>query len=728
MDEAQIAAVAEYNMSQRKDNGPEGERAALDIENIITPEHLKMISSASGGFSFRPDPKLEQQFWQTGEFHSGYTNMNTKVIYYNPLHTTGVPLETLQEMARKNGVKEEKIATIKAINPWTPQEARGFLYHEAGHHSPEAIELQDKMTNNLKHVPIPESYKGDKQSEARFYGAVHSNVNNAVADIWLESFMGRKPYNVINKDITALNTESQPPQSYKGWSKPQQLLQAILRHRYQPDPNIKDKLDPDAYKSFQKINESGALKTVMDWRAFGYLAKENDRKAAMERKFLAYKEVFLPEYLKLMVAELEKRKEQKKQQKKGGGQSEQGQQGQEEPDQRGNNNRSSDVPLSKEEEQEIINQILGELEEAGKEMGSKAQSEEEKNKIEGAIKEIKDKIEQRHKGGDETNKPSLDEKPGEDLGADRLAERAEAMRQKDKERSQRGQAEAMQVRQESIQKWDKTKEHYKAEIESTASTLAEIFLDDRRKKIEYLRRQGEIVPGLEFEHVNAILSGDLDPQTRMELIRNLEFLQTQLEFIVDTSGSMTGEKIEKSIDTTVIITEGFKKTLEDLDAEGLIIPDDEKPFQIGVTKYSDTPERVTKLEDPLNDHKEVTIIEKLSEVGGGTEETGAFKQVYEQLKLNSGNVIKIIIVFTDGQGNREGVAPIMQQVERDNQVVFLVIGFGNSKEDADAIVDSYLVPLKEKNQNIFGFATDKPETALPYALDFLKREVGKRRS
>lgn len=726
MDEAQKARLAEYQMSQQNDeikNRPEAGGEVLDIQKVLSPEHLKMISSASGGFSFRPDPKLEQQFWQSGEFHSGYTNMNTKVIYYNPLHATGVPVETLQAMARKNGVPEEKIAEIKGINPWTANEARGFMYHEAGHHSPEAIELQDKMMDNLKRVPVPEAYKGDKQSEARFYGAVHSNVNNAVADIWLESFMGRKPYNVINKDITALNTEHEPPQSYKNWSKPQQLLQAILRHRYQPDPSIKDKMDPDVYKSFQRLNDSGALKAVMDWRAFGYLAKEGDRKQAMERKFLAYKEVFLPEYLKLMVAELEKRKEQKKQQKKG-------EKGQGQPQQgEGGGGPSQDVPLTKEEEQELIEQVLGELEEAGKEMGSKAPSQEEKDKIDQTIKEIKGKIDQRHKDLEEgkTPKPDQGDGPKEDRGAERLSERAEAMRQKDKERSQRGLAESMQVRQESIKKWDTIKERYKPEIESTSSTLAEIFLDDRRKKIEYLRRQGEVVPGLEFEHVNAILSGDLDPQTKMELVRNLEFLQTQLEFIVDTSGSMSGDKIEKSIDTTVIITEGFKKTLEDLDAEGLIIPDDEKPFQIGVTKYSTEPERVTKLEDPLDDRKEVTIIDKLSEVGGGTEESGAFKEVYEQLRLNTGNVIKIIVVFTDGQGNREGVAPIMKQIEDDNQVVFLVVGFGDNKEDADAIVDSYLAPLKDKNQNVFGFATDKPETALPYALEFLKREVNKRR-
>lgn len=724
MDEAQKARLAEYQMAEQKEpNNPEG-REPLDIDRVVSPEHLKMISSASGGFSFRPDPKLEQQFWQSGEFHSGYTNMDTKVIYYNPLHATGVPKETLQEMAKKNGVPEDKVAEIKGIQPWNPNEARGFMYHEAGHHAPEAIQLQDKMMDNLKRVPVPEAYKGDPKSETQFYSAVHSNVNNAVADIWLESFMGRKPYNVINKDITALNTEHEPPQTYKSWSKPQQLLQSILRHRYQPDPTIKDKLDPDVYKSFQRLNDSGALKAVMDWRAFGYLAKEGDRKQAMDRKFLAYKEVFLPEYLKLMVAELEKRKKKKQQQK--------GQQGEKGKPQQGEAGSapSQDVPLTKEEEQELVNQILKELEEAGKEYGSKAPSQGEQEKIKGAIDQIRAALEQRDKDLKEGKgpQPLPPGEPKEDRGADKLAERAEALRQKEKERSERGMASAMQVKQESIQKWDRIKEKYKVEIESTASTLAEIFLDDRRKKIEYLRRQGEVVPGLEFEHVSALLSGELDPDTRMELVRNLQFLQTQLEFIQDTSGSMSGDKLDKSIETTVIIVEGFKKTLEDLEAEGLLFPDEEKPFQIGVTKYSDAPERVTKLEEPLDDKKEVTIIDKLSEVGGGTEETGAFKEVYEKLTLNAENVIKIIVVFTDGQGNREGVAPIMQQIEQDDQVVFLIVGFGDSQEAANSIIDSYLAPLKDKNKNVFGFATDKPETALPYALEFLKREVAKRRT
>ena len=39
------------------------------------------------------------------------------------------------------------------------------------------------MLDNLKNVPIPEAYKGDKHAEQRFLGAVHGNVNNAVADV-----------------------------------------------------------------------------------------------------------------------------------------------------------------------------------------------------------------------------------------------------------------------------------------------------------------------------------------------------------------------------------------------------------------------------------------------------------------------------------------------------------------------------------------------------------------
>jgi uncharacterized protein with von Willebrand factor type A (vWA) domain len=212
----------------------------------------------------------------------------------------------------------------------------------------------------------------------------------------------------------------------------------------------------------------------------------------------------------------------------------------------------------------------------------------------------------------------------------------------------------------------------------------------------------------------------------MRTVENPEFLETEMEWIVDTSGSMSGAKIERSVELLVIVSEAFKRVRETLDAENLV-SEKEDPFRVGVTKFSSSPERVTKLTEPINDRKEVIIIDKVSEVGGGTEETGAISEVYRELRLGKKNVIKIICVLTDGEGNKDGVAPIIQQVENDKEVIFLAVGLGDSKEDAQAIVDTYVSPLKNAESNVSGFAVEKPEESLPLVLEFLRKEVNKRK-
>jgi hypothetical protein len=698
----------EYEMATKDDPTPEGDRSAdlqheeksfvpLDIERVLSLEHLRMISQASGGFTFAADPRLEQEFWATGVLKSGYTNLHTRVIYYNPIHAKGVTKAQIVETFVSAG-KPVDTSKVRGIPPWTAKEARGFFYHEAGHHAPEVIGLQDKMTNNMRAVPIPKEFQGNPKLEKKFYGVLHSNVNNAVADVWDEAFMGRKPYNLIAKDIKDLNTPDESIETYKNMAVPMQFLQAVLRERFTPDTDLETKMDPEAFKSVCRVIDSGALKALMDWRAFGYLAMESNKEKAIERKFTAYKDYFLDEYLRLMKIELEQRKEEK----------EKGEEGRK--------------PTPEEIEQ-MIKDILDELEEAGKEFGSQAKSDEEKSKEKAAMDQLSDRIDARHSNKNEDFKPEQDESVH-----DRMRDRMKELLRQQSERDKKRMAEKMGVTPETVGKWRKIHEKYPAEIESTASVLSEIFLDNRRKRWEYLKRSGEVVPGLEAEYVGAILSGDLDPDTKMELINNPQFLQTQLEIIHDTSGSMaTDKRLEKSVETTVIITEAFKRVLSDLDAEGLVMQD-EHPFQIGVTGYSTISTRITKLEEPLSDAKELKIMQGLAEARDGTDETGAFTEIHESLKLGEPNAIKIIIVFTDGQGNREKVAPIMRQIERDDQVVFLVVGFGNDAEDSQNIVDSYLAPLNDKNKNVFGFASPNPADSLRFTLDFLKREVDKRRT
>ncbi len=699
MDEFRI----EYDQFPQRDGSKEEElttpeeKKPLSFEEVITPEHLEMISRASGGFSFRPDPSLPPE-------RTGYTNLQSRTIYYNPLLLSGIP-----ELG---------------IDPWKKHDIRGFAYHEAGHHAPETRAFQNNIINHLKEIEIPEAYKGSVSAEERFIGAIWSNLGNTLADIWLESFMGRKPFYPIRESITEFQKGKGEVKDYRGISKPEQLTQFLLRSRYFEEERIEEKLDTEVLASYRRIIKSGAMSALMDRSPFeDYFSSPSQKERCIDKKFRAYVEVFLPEYISLLEKELEERKKQKQKQKKE-------EQGTGNGEEKSGNAPSEGAPLTREEEEEIIKKIIEELEKSGKNKESQAPSEEERNKKISAMREIKKMLEkkQAHKEGDISKEDEGGKEADQpEEGGERIIELGKGFEFRQKRESRRGLAEQLGVTPEVIRRWERIKERYSSEIISLSSSLADVFLDDRRKKIEYLRREGEIVPGLEYETIAAEVSGETDPQTRMGIIRRKEFLETEIEFIIDTSGSMKGEKINRSIDLTVVITEALKRVRELLSAENLLVPDSEEPLRLGVTKFSNHPKRVTKLVEPINDRKQVNIINEVSQVGGGTEESVGIKRVYQELKTNQRDTIKIICILTDGQGNRSAVEPIIRQIERDKDILFLAVGMGDSKEDADAIVATYVSPLHGKEGNIHGFSAEKPEQALPAVLEFLEREVNKRK-
>lgn len=669
-------------------------RAPLRFEDVITSEHLQMISRTSGGFHFAEDRSLPPN-------RVGYTNKETKVIYYNPQVFNGSP---------EHG-----------IPPANKNEIRGFVYHEAGHHTPVVVELEEKLVADLANPDIiPESYRGNPRSEQRFVQSLWSNLDNALLDVWLESYMGRRPYFPVRTDIEDLYSSIGIPNDWLSSTKPEQLIQTLLISRYKEIPDLDKKVDPDVHTAFERIHKSGAMSALLDRRVYeSPFATKSQEKQTIDRKYQAYKQVFLPEYLQLMESELEERKQEKSEEKgKGGSGAGQGE---------GTDPVSSAVPLTNEEEQEIITQILDELDRSGQKHSDngRALSDDEREHLKEHFDRLRKRLED-IKAGKDVDEDDPSDSPGK-KGIDAIADEAERMRRAQKREDQQGLAGDLQVREQSVAQWEQIKEKRADLIDSLATSIVDIFVDDRRKRTEYLLREGEIVPGLEYETIAAMLSGDLDPQTKMQQVRNPEFLETEHEDIVDTSGSMSGLKLKMSVELEVIKTEAFKRAREILDAE-LLVLQDEDPLRVGVTKFSDKPERVTELDEPITDAKQIKIIDKVSMVGGGTDETEALDQVYKGLRLRKNNVLKFITVLTDGQGNRDAVAPIMRQIEQDDEVIFLVVALGDDAAAAQAIIDTYIEPLRDREKNIFAISAVDPEDILPQVVEFYKREVEKRRT
>ena len=666
------------------------------MEDFVSLDLLRALAESSEGFRFQPDPTLPPQ-------NTGYTIIEKKTIYYNPLLLKGDP---------EHG-----------IPAWSKTDVQGFSFHEVGHHVTEVLAFDALLREKLPDIEIPEGYRGDRAAEERFLGAIRSHLQNGLVDVWLESFMGRRPYYPVREAITAFQKGKGEPDDYRQFPEPDQFLQFLLRTRYLGDEGWREKLSPAVAEAYRKVKNSGALQAVMDRSVFeNYFSSPGDRERAVARKGRAYDEVFLPEYLKLMHNELERRKEERRQQKSGEGQPGSGRPGSGSAG--AGSPRSQSVPLTKEEEQELIKQILQELEKAGEAFRSQAPSDEDRKNASRLLQAIKEAV-----GARAQPEPGTPPASGHEAeGAEALSAMFEQFMREFGARQRRGLAAAFQVREESVGRWEQIREKHHDEIQSLAARLADVFLEDRRWRHEFMRREGEIVPGLEYETVAALISGQTDPDTKFRTVQAPEFLELEIEWIVDNSGSMSGEPVAESVALLVVVTEALKQVRDSLSAEGLVA-EDEQPLRVGVTKFSVAPERVSELSEPLSPEKELKIVDRVSMTGGGTTESESLEGVYKGMKLRAGNVLKIMVMLSDGEGDRQGVWPIVRQIEEDNDVIFLAVSLANN-DSGEAVIDTYARALIKdpKDTNVAVMHCRNVKELLSDVADFIKAQVEDRRS
>lgn len=673
------------------------------IGELMDAGFLATMTEHSGGFRFAVDPKLPP-----GSL--GYTNMETGVIYFNPHHLT-----------------EEANMTDAALS--------GFCFHEAGHHSPAALEFQGELRKDLeKPELIPEFIREQEnpETEVKFFQALHSGLHNALADIWLESAMGRPGQILVQHSFDAMYNNPQGTlekgeipegRDLHQFSKPDQLLQLLVGEaRYGSTRELSELVDPEVHEAFQRIEESGALKQIQSaGQYFDHFGSENSKKASIHRKYQAYRKVFFKEWVGLIDSEFTDRME--KEDGSGQGESGDGEQSKSDGSEQGELGDGEGSETSQ-QSNDVMNDLLDELTKSGKERQSLAPSSEEvakdKKAMEDMAKDAKQRAENAADGKFETPEPPKEKESAEDA----MRKAAKKLLKESQQAEWVKEAEKYGVDPALIKEWERIKKSYSDEIHSTADLLSEILIDDRSYKTKYMQREGEIMDGLMAETYGELLSGNDEPETMMRQVRNPKFLQTEMEFIVDVSASMTGAPLERSKELLIILTEALQEVRDTLEGQQLLSPDDEQPLRLGATSFSDVTRRITTLEEPVSDKKQIQIINGLSQIGGGTEETEAISGIYKEMALHTDNVLKIMVVLTDGHGNRDKLQSILQQIQEDDSVVFLAVGLGTG---AEGIVDSYVSGVRQGNQsNIFGFAADAPEDALPFVVEFIKQQVHKR--
>lgn len=675
-----------------------------ELEEILSPEYLEMISGASG-FTYtvieEPPPGIPQHVM-------GFTNMKTKRIY----------------LVKRNAAlmfwklkKEGKLEHAK-------EKMKGFLIHEGGHHAPEVLSLDQKLRAMMGKQDLEpnelQEYFNDPEDKGEtkelFWKAFWFDVCNGSLDMWLEAYQSRGNFGPsFGGALLALHDSSVKGRDflqeiplhhqltqwlvgeekyYKGKDRKKVLDQRLK----ELDEIARKLLSPEVYKAITRLRKDGAIQAILDDKAFTYWgANTPDQKdRAIARKLQAVMEHVYPVWRKLLLLEFDQRKAAFKEQAK-----------------------DAKPPLTDEEIKVIYHKILKELldktqQDAQAAYGSETPSEEEMEqmkKIFGKIKELAG------------SKPAKGENapPAPPSALDKA--RSDMARRFDETDSRRitELADRFGVSEASLRRLQEIEGKYAGEIERLAADIAESFLNQRRSRVKTQMVEGMTTPGLEDIEYEEGKVGNLETRTHQIIEQAAEFLQTEIEHLFDTSGSMQGDRLKYAQTVSIILARVFERVKAILEGEGLLRPAEEDPLRSGFVLFTTTPERIKKLDEPTNAKSLAQMIEQTGKHSGGTDDAAAIAALTTEFKFREPNVLKFMIIYSDGEGNPGAVQNILGAIEKDKSIIVIVVAMG---ADPAAVSATYEGLVGSRNSsNIQVVQGDNINANLPLLSDFIKKRV-----
>ena len=700
-----------------------------DLGDIIDSNLLMAINEVEtrGGrppfrFQILSEQEAKAHFEGSGrtQLPLGWTDLKTRTIYW---------LEgPLKEKMKEGHMGRRSI--------------RGLARHEGGHHAPEIWSITETLMETIGKVDLepPEleplfsdetkiavrTERGVEQMaigamrRQKYWQAVFSDCYNGALDHLLESFVTRGASNTqATLDLRALHGQSvegrdfephQDPETgemvkYDFWERiprHHQLTQWLVGEqeyykagvhmspadrRRLLEQQAKANLHPDTAKVVIGLMRRNVFDSLHDMTPYdSFFTDEREYARVRKEKSRLVMEQLYPEWVKLFLLEFEeekaKREEQEKaDQKKGDGEKGDG---------------GEDGELSDGQKQQIAGDVMDALLGKTKQMGDGAYGSETEIPDQNAAKQ--GKFDGVVKQGTGCGKNQASGQEAESAKLDPLAEERARMRQKlgAFDRKQIGElADRFGVDEASIRELRRIEREYGDIIVFLAEQIAEVFLQQRRPITEHAHKEGQLTPGLEHVLVGGLMHGNQDLDIFEQVRQATEFMQTEFEALLDTSGSMQNKRLEMGRIMVIVITMAFMRVRQLLEAEQLLDPSSEDPLRTGIAFFADKPMRLKKQSDPNDDMWLARMIKQSADFSGGTDDAAALDALKSEFSTGSSRVLKFLTVVSDGEGNPGAMKGILDSMEHDEQVFVIVVAMG---ADPGAVAESYKSAARSAGQ------------------------------
>ncbi len=635
------------------------------LEDIIDATFLQDLSESSGGFYFVLIDKSELP--PGVQTQIGFTNRRTGGIYL--LRDAAAHL--LQQL---NG--KEKI--------------RGFFAHEAGHHAPWVVKLEKKLIDvlgkqELEPHELQEYFGLDEQlkelmledipTRQLFWRAANGDAWNGTLDVWLEEFMGREPFLGVRDDYKHLYGMEKGRDAEFLQSMPlhHQLTQWLVgEERYyrasermtrsQRNAMLQAKADqllsPAVAAAVRQLREQGAITVVMDNKPWvSWATTERDHEYAIDQKFTAATEYIFPQWKQLLLRQFEATSEETIAEV-------------EAQEQR---------PLTTEEKKKVAFRVLRKLLHETIARGNAAYASAAPDSGNEEKKNVK-----MNEIGSRRTPPSDKNTPPPPSAREQMERNMRDQMAEHRRLRIADLADRFGVDQSDIERQQRIEKEYAQEIEDLANDIADAFLSQRRQEKDLHHFEGDLTPGMEPFVVAEAQRGNMDIAAYEQLVQAIEFMQTEVEMLLDSSGSMQNNRLEMGWVLCVIIQRAFERVKGMIEDEQLLRPEEEDPLRVGYAGFADVPFRIKKLDEVMTEKSLAQMIHQTRTNSGGTDDATAIKALTTEFKSREGRVLKFLIIVSDGEGNPDAVQNIMSALEKDGDILVIVVGMGAKAENVIA--------------------------------------------